>query len=304
MQKQVYQFKTISEYHRILGLPEPDHPLISVIDISDIPRGDVVPPVTMVYDFYNISLKRSPDVRYRYGQQECDFDKGLLFFMAPGQVFGLDATHDLSTISGWMLLIHPDLLWHTTLATHIKQYDFFDYEINEALFLAPREEEKVVSILRNIRQEYQSNIDTYSQDIIIAELELLLACSERYYNRQFITRKKVNHEVLGRLEVLLNDYFDHKQLATNGLPTVQYISDRLGISPGYLRNLLKTLTGLNTQQHIHEKLIDKAKQQLSTTDLSVSEIAYMLGFEHPQSFSKLFKSKTNLSPLEFRASFN
>jgi len=158
--------------------------------------------------------------------------------------------------------------------------------------------------MHNIEHEYHSNIDKFSQDVIIAQLELLLTYADRFYHRQFITRKITNHKILERLEDLLTEYFNSDTLSQKGLPTVQYIADMLNVSPNYLSVLLKTLTGQSTQQHIHDKLIEKAKDKLSTTSLSVSEIAYELGFEHSQSFSKLFKSKTNLSPLEFRHSFN
>jgi AraC-like DNA-binding protein len=255
-------------------------------------------------DFYSISLKRNAAVKIKYGQQDYDFDEGIMFFMAPGQVFRVEINHNMQVNhSGWMLLIHPDFLWNTSLARTIKKYEFFDYSINEALFLSEKEEGTVYNIIENIRQEYHSNIDKFSQDIIISQIETLLNYAERFYHRQFITRKKANHQVLDHLEKLLADYFDNEDLLKSGLPTVKYISDKLNISPNYLRGLLKMLTGQNTQQHIHNKLIEKAKEKLSTTDLSVSEIAYGLGFEHSQSFSKLFKTKTNLSPLAFRQSF-
>jgi AraC-like DNA-binding protein len=228
-----------------------------------------------------------------------------MFFMSPGQVFSIEFNKDEKLEqSGWMLLVHPDFLWNTPLARTIRQYEYFDYSVNETLFLSDKEEAIIAGIMQNIEQEYRSNIDKFSQSIIIAQLELLLAYSERFYQRQFITRKITNHRILDRLEELLTEYFNSGSLIEKGLPTVHYIAERLHVSPSYLGGLLKNLTGLNTQQHIHEKLIGKAKEKLSTTDLSVSEIAYELGFEHPQSFSKLFKAKTNLSPLKFRQSFN
>jgi AraC family transcriptional activator of pobA len=176
--------------------------------------------------------------------------------------------------------------------------------VNEALFLSEKEENVINNIVENIHQEYHSNIDTFSQNIIISQIETLLNYSERFYQRQFITRKISNHRILSSLETLLADYFNSEDLITKGLPSVQHIADQLNLSPSYLTGLLKVLTGQNTQQHIHEKLIEKAKEKLSTTQLSISEIAYELGFEHPQSFSKLFKIKTSISPLEFRKSFN
>jgi AraC-like DNA-binding protein len=203
-----------------------------------------------------------------------------------------------------MLLIHPDFLWNTPLAKNIKQYEFFDYSINEALFLSEKEESIINNTIQNIQQEYHSNIDKFSQQIIISHIETLLNYAERFYHRQFITRKITNHKILNRLEDLLTEYFNSDDLIKKGLPTVQQLAQTLNVSPKYLSSLLKVLTGQTAQQHIHEKLIEKAKEKLSTTDLSISEIAYDLGFEHSQSFSKLFKSKTNLSPLEFRQSFN
>jgi len=229
----------------------------------------------------------------------------VMFFIAPGQVFKIEVEPDsIAKMSGWLLLIHPDFLWNTPLAKTIKQYQYFDYLVNEALLLSEKEETATIGILQSIEQEYQSNIDNFSQNIIIAQLELLLVQSDRFYHRQFITRKITNHKILTRLEEILSDYFNSDDLADKGLPTVQYIAGKLNVSPNYLSDLLKVLTGQSTQQHIHDKLIEKAKEKLSTTDLSVSEIAYELGFEHSQSFSKLFKTKTNLSPLEFRHSFN
>jgi AraC-like DNA-binding protein len=260
-------------------------------------------PKSIVHNFYSIALKRSFNAKMKYGQQEYDFDEGVMFFMSPGQVFSIEANKD-ATHTGFSLLIHPDFLWNTPLAQKIKQYEYFSYSVHEALFLSDKEENTLLNIMHNIEHEYHSNIDTFSQDVIIAQLELLFTYAERYYHRQFLTRKITNHKILNRLEVILADYFGSDALQNNGLPTVQFVADALNVSPNYLSGLLKTLTGQSTQQHIHDKLIEKAKEQLSTTNLSISEIAYGLGFEHSQSFSKLFKTKTNLSPLEFRQSFN
>ena len=302
---QLYRIKTISEYHRVMGFPKPAHPLISVINMEDIvhPPGDG--PISLVFDFYSISLKRMSNAKMKYGQQEYDFDEGVMFFMAPNQVFGIEVDRGADVKrSGWLLLVHPDFFWNTHVAKTIKKYEYFSYSVHEALHLSDKEETMVINIMHSIQHEYNSNIDKFSQDVIISQLELLLTYSERFYNRQFITRKISNHKILDRLEALLTTYFNDEDLAEKGLPTVQYIAGALNVSPGYLSSLLKALTGQSTQQFIHNKVLDKAKEKLSTTDLSVSEIAYALGFEHPQSFSKLFKTKTNLSPQEFRQSFN
>jgi AraC-like DNA-binding protein len=259
---------------------------------------------SVVSSYYTISIKRGVGKMF-YGQQQYDFDEGVMYFMAPNQVLRVAPSPNPNTQrSGWILLIHPDFLWNTSLAKKIKDYEYFDYSVNEALFLSDKEERIVTDIILNIRQEYHSNIDKFSQSIIISQIETLLNYAERFYQRQFITRKVTNHQILDRLEILLDDYFKSDEVVTKGLPTVQYISDMLNVSPNYLSGLLKVLTGQSTQQHIHDKLIEKAKEKLSTTTLSVSEIAYDLGFEHSQSFSKLFKTKTRQSPLEFRQSFN
>lgn len=304
-QKKITKISTITEFHRMRGLPAPEHPLISVVDFNAIKRPADIGEVNWVFDFYQISLKRGIGAKLKYGQQEYDFDEGILFFIAPNQVFGVAAENDTGLErSGWMLLVHPDFLWNTPLAKTIRNYEFFDYSVNEALFLSEKEEHTLNGIVGNIRQEYHATIDKFSKQIIVSQLESLLNYSERFYNRQFITREKENHQVLNKLEKLLSDYFKSEDLVSKGLPTVQYVAESLHVSPGYLGSLLRMLTGQNTQQHIHEKLIEIAKEKLSSTDLSVSEIAYELGFEHLQSFSKLFKSKTSLSPLEFRRSFN
>ncbi|TSJ41020.1 helix-turn-helix transcriptional regulator [Mucilaginibacter corticis] len=296
-----HRIKTISEYHRHLGLPKPEHPLISVVTLDGLALP-VVHGASVTFDFYFMGLKRMKGVTFKYGQHIRDYDESLLFFMAPKQVLSFEKMVEMPEApSGFLLLIHPDFLWNTTLGKNIKQYEFFDYAVNEGLFLTEKEQAKINSLVEDIRQEYVGNIDNFSQDIMLSHVETLLNYSQRYYHRQFLTRKKNYSQVLDRLEKLLNDYFTNDIVA---LPTVAYLAENLNVSPSYLSSMLRTLTGQNTQQHIHDKLIEKAKEKLSTTDLSVSEIAYTLGFEHLQSFSKLFKNKTNQSPLAFRASFN
>jgi len=294
------RIKSITEFHRLRGLPPPEHPLISVVDYS------IMTPThgSVVFDYYSISVKRGVGKMF-YGQQEYDFDEGVMYFMAPNQVLRVEQGQDDSAErSGWILLIHPDFLWNTHLAKNMKRYEFFGYSVHEALFLSEKKETIVNTLIQNIQHEYRANIDKFSQQIIISQIEVLLNYAERFYNRQFITRKITNHKILNLLDDLLTAYFNNDDLTTKGLPTVLYVSEALNLSPNYLSSVLKTLTGQSTQQHLHHKLIEKAKEKLSTTDLSVSEIAYALGFEHSQSFSKLFKLKTKLSPMEFRQSFN
>lgn len=302
--KNIHTFKTISQFHKMSGLPKPEHPLVSLVDYGLVEYQTDENEISWVQQFYTIGLKRNIQGKFRYGQQQYDFDEGLLSFVAPQQIVHLSTKKPEVKPSGYLLLIHPDFIWNTSLGKNIKDYEFFGYTVNEALFMSEKEEAIIEDIFRNIQREYHSNIDKFSQRIIIAQIELLLNYCERFYQRQFITREKSSHEIIVRLENVLNNWFNDETLGEKGLPTANQIANELNVSANYLGTLLKTLTGLSTQQHIHEKLIDKAKERLSTTNLSVSEIAYELGFEHSQSFSKLFKSKTNVSPLEFRASFN
>ena len=299
-------FKSISEFYRSIHVPAPQHPLISALDVGTVPPVDRDEPMTMALDFYSISVKRMDNVNVKYGQHPFDFNEGIMSFMSPNQVFSMVVDNKDKAVkrSGWVIYIHPDFIWNTPFAKTIRQYDFWSYLLHEALFLSAKEEAVITGIIQNIRQECEANIDTFSKPIIISHLESLLNYADRFYHRQFITREKANHQLLDRLETVLDAYFEHDAWTKQGLPTVQYIADQLHLSPKYLSNVLRVLTGQNTQQHIHEKLIERAKEKLSATDLSVGEIAYALGFEHAQSFSKLFKAKTNLSPVAFRNSFN
>lgn len=300
----IHRFNSISSFHAISGLPKPEHPLVSLVDYSKVEYQTDENEISWIQDFYSLGLKRNIQGKFRYGQQQYDFDEGLMAFVAPGQVVKIVVDKPDIKPSGTLLFIHPDFLWNSPLAKKIKQYNFFGYAVNEALFMSEKEETIIIDIMKSIEREYHSNIDQFSQNIIIAQIELLLNYCERFYQRQFITRKITNHQILERLEKVLDDYFNNDNLISKGLPSVQYISGELNISSNYLGSLLKTLTKKTTKQHIQGKLVEKAKEKLSTTYLSVSEIAYELGFEHPQSFSKFFKTKIKQSPLEFRASFN
>jgi len=287
-----------------MGLSKPEHPLISVVKFEDIKRHSSSTQTSIIHHFYSIALKKGYISKLKYGQQNLDFDEGVMHFMAPKQVLSFEsATKEDFQHTGWLLLIHPDFLWNTSLTGKIKKYEYFSYNVNEALHLSEKEEILVIEIIQKIEQEYHTNIDNFSQDVIVAQIELLLTYSERFYQRQFITRKKNNHKILDQMENLLTEYFASDALIIKGIPTVQYIAKNLNISANYLSRLLHLLTGQTTKQMIQDKLIDLGKERLSTTNLSVSQIAYELGFEHPQSFSKMFKIKTNMSPLVFRASF-
>ncbi|MDX6183935.1 helix-turn-helix transcriptional regulator [Flavobacterium sp. Fl-77] len=299
--KSFYKFESLTDFHQVFGLQKPLHPMISFIDIQQLQKLPYDFPKSMVMNFYKISYKTGICGKSKYGQNYYDFGEGGLVFTAPNQLFESPSHHHTNSS---LLLIHPDFLLSYPLAKKIKEYGFFSYAANEALHLSDKEKETILSLFNSIDDELNSRIDDFSQDVIIAQVELLLNYCNRFYKRQFITRKSVNNTILIKLDEILDNYFNNVDSSIQGIPSVQLIADQLNVSPSYLSDMLRNLTGQNAQQHIHNKLIEKSKEILSTTNLSISEIAYQLGFEHPQSFSRLFKSKSGLSPLKFRSSFN
>ncbi len=298
----LHKFESLSDLHRVLGLPKPLHPMISLVNNMDNQVALDQLPHSHILNYYKISYKTNLSGRVKYGQGYYDFDEGGLLFASPNQLIG--SNEDNGNHSGYTLLIHPNFLLSYPLAKKIRQFGFFSYSANEALHLSDDEKKTILSIFVLIEQELNSRIDDFSQDVMISQIELLLNCCNRFYKRQFITRKAASNDLLEKLEVFLDDYFNNEKSLSEGIPTVQSLSAYINLSPGYLSDMLRSLTGQNAQQHIHNKLIEKAKEKLSATRLSVSEVAYELGFEHPQSFSKLFKTKTKLSPVDFRRSFN
>jgi AraC-like DNA-binding protein len=302
MKKQPKIFQSISELHKAMGQPKPMHPLISVLDYGkaifdpkDFEQG-------IILEFYKISFKTNFSGKLRYGHGFYDFEEGGMSFVTPGQI--LKMQEEEADYSGMSLNIHPDFIRPYPLNENIKKYGFFSYSAAEALYLSEKEKETILAVFANIQDELNQRIDNFSQDVIISQLELLLNYSNRFYNRQFITRKAINNDVLSKLENLLEDYFNTEKPLENGLPTVQFVADELQLSSRYLSDLLRSVSGQNTQQFIHDKLIEKAKEYIAKGTLSISEIAYKLGFEHPQSFNKLFKKKTNVSPVAFQELFN
>lgn len=299
MKNQPKIFSTLSQLHEAMGQPKPAHPLISILnygkavfDPKDYEQG-------IILDFYKISFKTSFSGKIKYGQGFYDFEEGGMSFIAPGQILRMQ--EEEADYDGMSLHIHPDFIRPYHLNTLIKQYGFFSYAAAEALYLSESEKETIMGVFSHIEAEMNQRIDHFSQDVMISQLELLLNYSNRFYNRQFITRKAVNHDVLTRLEELVARHFDDHTAVMNGLPTVNALAEQLHLSPRYLSDLLRQLTGRNTQQFIHDQLIEKAKEYLAKDTLTVAEVAYQLGFEHPQSFNKLFKNKTNLTPLQFRS---
>ncbi|WP_442591798.1 helix-turn-helix domain-containing protein [Pedobacter sp. AW31-3R] len=300
--KQPVIFNSISELHKALGLPKPLHPLISLVNYGDVTTDTAELEKGMVFNFYKISYKKSFTGKIKYGQNYYDFDEGGLSFFSPHQV--IMAMEDEADYGGYTLLIHPDFIAGHPLGQNMKHYGFFAYSVTEALYLSDKEKKVIIALFDNIGTELDSPIDQMSQEVLISQVELLLKYSKRFYSRQFITRRTASNDLLIRFEALLADYFDSDQPSLTGLPTVVQLAGPLNVSPHYLSDMLRTITGQNTQQHIHQKLIEKSKELLSTSQLTISEIAYKLGFEHPQSFNRTFKKKTNQSPLDFRQSFN
>ncbi|MFP3591384.1 helix-turn-helix domain-containing protein [Chryseobacterium sp. SIMBA_038] len=301
-QSHIDHIKSISQLVRVLGFPAPLHPLIALVDYNNVsiemfPKGQKVS-----LDFYKISFKPTFTGHIKYGQGYYDFEEGGLAFLKPKQI--VFPPEEIESYEGIALYFHPDFIRNYTLGKAINQFGFFSYDVSEALFLSAKEKEIIANLFATIANELANNIDSFSQDVLVSQIELLLNYSNRFYNRQFLTRKAINHDIITTLDNLLNSYFEEKNSLKNGLPSVKYISTELKLSQRYLSDMLTSLTGLNTQQYIQNSIIEKAKEKLSTTTLSISEIAYELGFEHSQSFSKLFKTKTKVSPLKFRKSFN
>lgn len=294
--------KSITQQHQLLGLAKPKHPLFSLLKFEDYPSREIEQRTRLISDLYQMTLKKDCPCKLQYGQKSYDFDEGVMSFFSPKQVNILEPGGFVPK-AGWSLAIHPDFFRTSPVYQKIKSYGFFDYAINEALILSDDEQISIESIFMQIEREMDLPIDRFSQDVIISNIDLLITYCNRYYNRQFITRKPNSSELLSKVEKLLGQHFQNAN-SEKGLPTATFLASQLNLSPKYLSDCLKQLTGNTTQQIIHEKLIEHAKEVLTTTQLSISEIAYQLGFEYSQSFSKLFKTKTKLSPLEFRQSFN
>ncbi|WP_255562623.1 AraC family transcriptional regulator [Pedobacter sp. D749] len=301
MISKIIHLQTISEIFLLFGLgSDIHHPLVGVVDFSKV-NQQIDCKIKMSADYYSIMFKNYPDNKIKYGRKIIDFQDGSLICMAPNQVIEIDNDEQASeNIMGWGLFFHPDLIRTTSLNDKMKDYSFFSYETSEALHLSEKEKHVLYDCISKINTELEENIDVHSQNIIVSTIELLLNYCSRFYGRQFITRKSSNNSVLVQFEKILTEYYNLDNKQEKGLPTVKYLSEKVHLSPGYLSDLLKKETGKNTQDHIHFYLIEEAKSKLISTNKSVSEIAYELGFDYPQYFNKLFKQKTGKTPIEFR----
>jgi AraC-like DNA-binding protein len=298
MKKHPVIFNSLIQLHKAMGQPAPYHPLISIMNYGEATFDPKDYEQGIILNFYKISFKTTFAGKLRYGQGYYDFEEGGMSFIAPGQLLRMQ--DEEADYDGMTLHIHPDFLRTYLLGTSIRQFGFFSYSAAEALYLSEKEKKTILSVYEFIKDELEQRIDRFSQDVIISQIELLLNYANRFYDRQFITRKGVNNDVLTKLEVLIDSYLNAETPLESGLPSVTALAQQLHLTPRYLSDLLRSLIGLSTQQFIHEKVIERAKEYLAKNDLTIAEIAYHLGFEHPQSFNKLFKTKVSVSPLDYR----
>ena len=295
-----YRIQSISEVHQMFGLPKPTHPLITIIrkwPQVDFDFGNI----KLTSDLYLLSMKgKMKGSTFQYGKNSHDFDDGTLVFIAPNQVASFEDPIEELDDSGWSILFHPDLIRKSELGKDIKNYSFFNYETNEALHVSDKEKQSLLELVKKIDLELNQNIDKHSQDIIIQNIESILKYSNRYFDRQFYTRTNLNKDFVSKFEQYLQSYFTSSDLSEKGTPSVKQCGEAMNMSGSYLSDLLKIETGSSAKDHIHSYLIEKAKTTLLNSNSSISEIAFGLGFEYPQHFSKLFKGKVGLSPTEYR----
>ena len=284
----------------MLGYEKPKHPLITIIDYSKIVAKSEHYGVKIVTDFYIVSLKSPSPKSLQYGRQYYDFEEGTMMFMSPEQVFSVGDFSEQTQYQGWGLYFHKDLIANSSLLKKIRDYNFFSYAVSEALHISDEEKKTLTELIKTIENECKSNLDQFSQGVIVTAIEQLLNYSERFYGRQFLTRQKLNTDLISKFERLVTDYFQSKSLIESGLPTVDYFADKLNLSAGYLTDLLKKETGKTTKEYLQIEVIEKAKYKLLNSNDTVGEIAYTLGFEYPQYFNRLFKQKTGLTPIEYR----
>ena len=299
---EIIKIDTISQVHDFFGLPKPNHPLVSVIPITDEITNYDYGEYSYMFGFYHISLKHSISGSLSYGRNSYDFQEGTIIFIKPNQTVKIERQQEYQNASGWVLLFHPALIRKSELDKTISSYSFFNYEINEALHLSELEKKSLTELIFKIEKEYNQNIDKHSQDLIISNIDLLLKYCKRYYERQFFTRTNLNKDFVTTFETIMNNYFDSEKGRELGVLTVNFCAKEMNMSANYLGDLLKNETGLGAKDRIQNFLIEKAKTRILATNKSISEIAYDFGFEYPQSFNKLFKAKTGLTPTQYRNS--
>lgn len=301
---QTIEIHKVSEMHQIGALAKPEHPLVSIIHNRDIKTVADIKGVKVINNLYTVIFKSSSVCsNFSYGRNSYDFEEGTLVFTAPGQVMQFENDNvGIEEIdpNGWTLVFHPDLLRTYELSNKMNEYSFFHYDSNEALHVSDREKSSILDLLEKIEQEYTQTLDRHSQHLIVSNIELFLDYCLRFYDRQFYSRTNLNSDTISKFERFLKTYYQTNQVGENGVPSVEFCAKKMNLSPNYLSDLLKKETGKTTLEHIHLFLIEKAKNRLLNSDSSISEIAYSLGFDYPQRFSNLFRTKTGMSPKEFR----
>ena len=291
--------KSIAEIRAVFGLDKPTHPLITILDTEKLAYREETVGKRFSSDLYCIALKDS-NCGIDYGRNSYDFDDGVLIFTAPKKVIKVKKTQEINQVKGWMLYFHPDLIRNTALGSKIDAYNFFNYEVHEALHLSENEQNTLNQIVQLIQDEIKERIDNHSQQVLVSNIELLLNYSKRFYQRQFNTRSANNIDIVSRVELLLKGYYSKNQLIEKGQPTIQYLADHCHLSASYLSDLLAKETGRSAKDHINDFLVDKAKHLLLSSTDSISGIAYTLGFNYPHYFGRLFKQKTGKTPQEYR----
>lgn len=299
MEKTLLNIETVTEYDDMLGV-ETLHPQVSVIDLS---KARPMRHMRHTFSFYVVFLKDEKNCDLLYGRQRYDYQKGSVVCLAPGQVIGIEDTGEEFQPQGYALCFHLDFIRGTNLGRSIKEYSFFSYEVNEALHLSERERVTFIDCLMKIQEELQHSIDRLSRRLITNNIELLLNYCLRFYERQFITRQDVNRDILARFEVLLDNYFAGEDVLQKGLPTVKYCASELCLSTNYFGDLIKKETGKTALEWIQSKIIDIAKEQLLIPTSSISQVAYGLGFQYPQHFTRVFKKLTGITPHEYRTKY-
>lgn len=295
--QEVVLYSSVSEYNKMVN-HETLHPLVSIVDFS---KSDPICHFRRTFGFYTVFLKDIMCGDMMYGKHSYDYQEGTLVFIAPGQEYGLNNGENYIQPAGFALLFHPDLLKGTNLGKNIKEYNFFSYEVHEALHLSEKEREIILECFKNIKHELAQAIDKHSKSLIVNNIELFLNYCMRFYDRQFITRDHVNQSFIGKFDDLLDDYLKSDKPKNIGLPMVNYFAEKLNFSANYFGDLIKKETGVSALEYIHNKLIDVAKDQISDQKKSISEISYDLGFKYPQHFTRLFKSKVGVSPSEYKS---
>ena len=298
--REIFHINSVSELHRLLHLECPRNPLVTIIQFDNKLELSQITEGTYVLDLYQVTLKPAAGCEMVYGRNTYDFHEGTMVFTKPGQAITFKSQPDSESGSGWALLFHPDLIRRTQLGKRIDDFHFFDYETHEALHVSEKEKVSLTQLLSSLEAELDLNMDKHSQRLISANIELMLDYCQRYYDRQFFARSNINHDIVSKFETILRQYFTEQHNLESGLPTVAWCAEQLNMSAHYLGDLLRKETGRTTQQHIQKFIIEKAKTQLLSSNDKISVIAYNLGFEYPQHFSKLFKSTTGMTPAEYR----